>query len=66
MHSFFFYFEQWFELLVSINHLLVVSNSSFNFLIYLWASKRNSEQGKCKAQGQFTYVQSVQFICNIG
>lgn len=34
----------WFELLVSINHLLVVSNSSFNFLIYLWASKRNSEQ----------------------
>ena len=66
MHSFFFYFEQWFELLVSINHLLVVSNSSFNFLIYLWASKRNSEQGKCKAQGQFTCVQSMQFICNIG
>jgi hypothetical protein len=34
----------WFELLVCINHLLVVSNSSFNFLIYLWASKRNSNQ----------------------
>ena len=33
--------------MISVNHLLVVTNSSFNFLIYLMASKSQNSQN-CK------------------
>ena len=43
---------QWLELMISVNHLLVVTNSSFNFLIYLMASKSQNSQN-CKYLCQF-------------
>jgi len=47
----FFYFFQWVFVLISINHLLTVLNSSFNFMIYLsFCGRRKKKRRRLRRQ----------------
>ena len=58
MNSLYLISFQWFHFLISLNHLLVTANSSFNFLIYF-----NACHGKAGTKMRRGMVQLARKIC---